>query len=374
MRHIRLRWVDTLKGIGIILVVFAHHSLPATLDTYIYSFHMPLFFFVSGFLFDIGKYAGSTASFVRRRFGSLIVPYLFFALLTCLFYFLLDTVFEPEITNIDFFEADTLYMIYSILFSPGTLVSYNPPLWFLPCLFVTELLFYKFVKKSWGDQKQLILLLIAAGVIGYLYPAFVSFRLPWNADVALSAVVFYGAGNLFRKFTKSELEPKSSIVLESEFKGNLTQIEKIFFPVLLLLSLLYIGYIIESPITDKSNMNSMEYGNFISFYIPAFLGIFTFIYLSKKIGSSNILEYYGRNSLIVLILQFPIKDLLSTLAFLVFRIDLDADYYNTSIALGLTVLNLILIVPLISLLNNYFPFLLGKKGSSTNLEGFKLDK
>jgi fucose 4-O-acetylase-like acetyltransferase len=370
----RLHWIDTLKGIGIILVVFAHHSLPETLNTYIYSFHMPLFFFVSGFLFDIGKYAGSTASFVRRRFGSLIVPYLFFALLTCLFYFLLDSFLQPKVTNIEFFEADVLHMIYSILFAPGTLVSYNPPLWFLPCLFVTELLFYEFAKKSLGDQKHLVLLLIAAGVAGYLYSLFVSFRLPWNADVALSAVVFYGAGNLFRKFTESESEPKSSIVLESEFKENVTKIEKKILPVLLLLSLLYIRYIIEFPIIAKSNMNSMEYGNFISFYIPAFLGIFTFIHLSKKVDSSNILEYYGRNSLIVLVLQFPIKDLLSTLAFLVFGIDLDADYYNTSIALGLTVLNLILMVPLISLINNYFPFLLGKKGSSTNLEGFKLDK
>ena len=41
----RLRWIDALKGIGIILVVFAHHKLPVALDTYIFSFHMPLFFF-----------------------------------------------------------------------------------------------------------------------------------------------------------------------------------------------------------------------------------------------------------------------------------------------------------------------------------------
>ena len=86
----RLRWIDALKGIGIILVVFAHHKLPVALDTYIFSFHMPLFFFISGLLFDFWKYA-SAANFVKKRFRSLIVPYFGFALLTCLFYLLLDT-------------------------------------------------------------------------------------------------------------------------------------------------------------------------------------------------------------------------------------------------------------------------------------------
>jgi fucose 4-O-acetylase-like acetyltransferase len=370
----RLHWIDALRGIGIMLVVFAHHSLPVTLDTYIYSFHMPLFFFVSGFLLDFGKYVDSTASFVKRRFRSLIVPYFFFALITCLFYFLLDSLFQPQVTNIEFFEADALYMIYSILFSPGSLVSYNPPLWFLTCLFVTELLFYGFAKNYYQEPNKLALLLATAGVIGYLYSVLVSFRLPWNADVALSAVVFYGAGNLFRRFTEHKFVsgPVGSLEADSRFWGRFLQIEKFLPEVLILISLLYIGYIIEFPEADTINMNSMEYGNFFSFYIPAFLGIFTFVYLFKKISSSSILEYYGRNSLIVLAFQFPIKDALSILTFLILGIDLDADYHSASLALGLTVLNLILMIPVIFFINNYFPFLLGKKASPTNFEGFRL--
>ncbi|HET8686952.1 MAG TPA: acyltransferase family protein, partial [Methanosarcina sp.] len=97
------------------LVVFAHHSLPVALDTYIFSFHMPLFFFISGFLFDFGKYTESAENFVKGRFRSLIVPYFGFALLTCLFYLLLDMAFQPGVTNIRFFEADVLYGVYSIL-------------------------------------------------------------------------------------------------------------------------------------------------------------------------------------------------------------------------------------------------------------------
>ena len=123
----RFHWIDALKGFGIVLVVFAHHSLPVALDTYIFSFHMPLFFFISGFLFDFEKYAESAANFVKGRFRSLIVPYFFFALLTCLLYFLLDTLFQPGVTNIDFFEFSALRSAYYILFAPGSLslISYS---------------------------------------------------------------------------------------------------------------------------------------------------------------------------------------------------------------------------------------------------------
>jgi hypothetical protein len=60
-------------------------------------------------------------------------------------------------------------------------------------------------------------------------------------------------------------------------------------------------------------MNIMEYGDFFSFYLLAFAGIFTFVYLSKRIVSSKVLEYYGRNSLISLALRFPLKNVLISL-------------------------------------------------------------
>lgn len=374
----RLHWIDALKGIGIILVVFAHHSLPIALDTYIFSFHMPLFFFISGFLFDFGKYAESASGFVKGRFRSLIVPYFIFALLTCLFYFLLDTGFQPGVTNIEFFENSTLYGIYSILYALGPLVSYNPPLWFLSCLFVTELLFYGFAKKYYGEPGKLVLWLTAAGIAGYLYSVYVPFRLPWNADVALAAVVFYGAGNLFRKFTEQGAESGSGLSFNSysglsaglstnsgsRFREKVSRAEKFFPGVFILLNLLYLGYLLAFPTTDKLNMNVLKYGSFFSLYVLAFSGIFTFVYLFKKVGSSKILEYYGRNSLIVLALHFPLKDVLTKLALLSLGVELEYFYYNLAFALSLTLLNLICLVPVIFIINNYFPFILGKKRSS----------
>jgi acyltransferase len=372
----RLHWIDALKGMGIMLVVFAHHSLPVALDTYIFSFHMPLFFFISGFLFDFGKYAESGANFVKGRFRLLIVPYFGFALLTCLFYYLLDTGFQPGVTNIDFFRNSALYDLYSIFYALGPLVSYNPPLWFLTCLFMTELLFYGFARKYYSEPKKLVLWLTAAGVIGYLYSIYVPYRLPWNADVALSAVVFYGAGNLFRKLAQPDAEETgekfgigSSSMSGLRLRRILLRVDKLLPGVFILLNLLYLGNLMEFPATDKVNMNVLKYGDFFSYYLLAFSGIFGFVYLFKKIGNSKILEYYGRNSLIVLAFHFPLKDILTKLVILSFGVELEYFYYNLAFALSLTVLNLLFLIPVIYLINNYFPFLLGRKRYSVESEG-----
>lgn len=371
----RFNWIDALKGIAIILVVFAHHSLPVTYDAYIFSFHMPLFFFISGYLFDFGKHAENAAGFVKKRFRSLIVPYFCFALLTCLFYFLLDAIYQPGVTNIEFFKSSPAENIYSILYALGPLISYNPPLWFLTCLFVTEVLFYRFAKKYHEEPGKLVFWLTAVGTIGYLYSVHVPFRLPWNADVALTAVVFYGAGNLFRKFTEMEGQKSGRLPwtgiyrqLGSGFRWKFTRAGKLLPAILILVHLLYIVYLVQFPATEEMNimnMNVLKYGDFSSYYLLAFSGTFTFVYLFKNIRSSKILEYYGRNSLIVLALHFPVKDILKKLVVLSFGVELEHFYYNAGFALGLTVLNLICMIPLVFLINSYFPFLLGKKRSSS---------
>jgi fucose 4-O-acetylase-like acetyltransferase len=138
---------------------------------------MPLFFFISGCLFNFVKYTESATNFVKGRFKSLIIPYFAFAVLTCLFYNLLDEIYSPGVTSIKFFEADILYRIYSILYAQTSMIAYNGPLWFLTCLFVTEMLFYWLAKRYYWQSGKLVICLTVAGIIGYLYSIYVPFRL-----------------------------------------------------------------------------------------------------------------------------------------------------------------------------------------------------
>lgn len=75
----RLEWIDITKGFAIILMVFGHSSIPKSISNYIWSFHMPLFFIISGFLYNASKYK-SPLSLIKKRYYTLIIPYIFFSI------------------------------------------------------------------------------------------------------------------------------------------------------------------------------------------------------------------------------------------------------------------------------------------------------
>ena len=92
MKKDRAYEIDILKGIGILLVILGHcePSFPvdltldpvvANLHEVIISFHMPLFFFCSGYVLNYAT-PGSFANFVKSRFIRLIIPYFTFYLLS----------------------------------------------------------------------------------------------------------------------------------------------------------------------------------------------------------------------------------------------------------------------------------------------------
>ena len=72
-RHIE--WIDSLKGLAIILVVLGHNTGGEN-DAYhfFYTFHMPLFFLISGFLFSMKP----PLEYLERSFRHLMVPYIAF--------------------------------------------------------------------------------------------------------------------------------------------------------------------------------------------------------------------------------------------------------------------------------------------------------
>jgi len=86
----RQNWIDGLKGIGIALVILGHaarHDMMADSDLcgiwvyWIYSFHMPLYFAISGYTFGLSyrKYLDKPAAYLSRRARGLLIPMLTFS-------------------------------------------------------------------------------------------------------------------------------------------------------------------------------------------------------------------------------------------------------------------------------------------------------
>lgn len=90
----RNRWMDHAKAIGIVLVVYGHvarglhaagmpmsEQLFVLVDSVIYSFHMPLFFVLSGSLFYTSLQRHGPARLVRSKVDSIVYPYLLWSVL-----------------------------------------------------------------------------------------------------------------------------------------------------------------------------------------------------------------------------------------------------------------------------------------------------
>ena len=75
----RIEWIDEAKGIGIVLVMLGHCCLHRNFCFWFYAFHMPLFFILSGYTFS-GK--GKFADYLKKKIRTLLVPYMFFVIIT----------------------------------------------------------------------------------------------------------------------------------------------------------------------------------------------------------------------------------------------------------------------------------------------------
>ena len=62
----RIDWLDSLRAFAVFLVIVGHKTDSTYLEQVIYSFHIPLFFWISGFLFDQSRYSAYSADFGTR--------------------------------------------------------------------------------------------------------------------------------------------------------------------------------------------------------------------------------------------------------------------------------------------------------------------
>ncbi len=93
----RILWIDYAKSICIYLVLLGHAHASQPVTDFIYTFHMPLFFFLSGCLFSFEKHP-NFKEFAIKRFKGLMVPYLWINLITYLFWLFAGRNFGEDAT------------------------------------------------------------------------------------------------------------------------------------------------------------------------------------------------------------------------------------------------------------------------------------
>jgi len=150
MEQLRNNTVSYVKAIGIILMVIGHILSKGCIGhSFIYAFHMPLFFIMSGYCFK-EKYLDDAKLFVLRKIKGIYLPFVLFALP----FLALHNVF----CSWYFYEPDWLYGWKDFAWNAGRIVtrmSMNEGLlgtfWFLKELFWGSLIFYIMMRLLKGN-------------------------------------------------------------------------------------------------------------------------------------------------------------------------------------------------------------------------------
>ncbi len=197
----RLYWIDFLKFVGIVAIVLGHALGDGALCTYLYGFHVPLFFFASGCAFQ--QTQERFGAFALRKLRQLLVPYLLMSLLSILALYAASLVMDLPL-GIRFTRPWYRYA-GGILYANGKngMLKANAPLWFLPCVFCVLLMMYGVVHIARG-RKALYAALTALSVwVGLLNGHFrIVDRWPLGFETALNMLPFALLGHAFRAASK----------------------------------------------------------------------------------------------------------------------------------------------------------------------------
>ncbi len=186
--------IDIAKGFALFLVVLGHVvTMHHTIFRWIYAFHMPVFFFLSGMTFRPEKYT-SCLDYIKKRGRSLILPY-FAITLSALAVCTIRPYYHLAIT-----EYGWKHILKWIFYYGQPQQIYVGQLWFLPALFFAglyALIWLRiFEKRSVTMRCYGLLFLALTGtyirLIDPLIP--VMHRIPWKLDSALCAAVFLLSG------------------------------------------------------------------------------------------------------------------------------------------------------------------------------------
>ncbi len=155
----RLDWVDVARGIGIIAVVAGHVWTRGPARDAIYSFHMPLFFLLSGML----SRPHPVAAFTWRQIVTQMRPYAAFLILLLL----ADQIVEPMKGKAPIFR-DWPQDMESVLLGGTWLGGPFIIFWFVPCLMVARIAF-NIALRRWPDPLawRWALLLLPVALLAY---------------------------------------------------------------------------------------------------------------------------------------------------------------------------------------------------------------
>lgn len=322
----RIFWVDFAKAIGVFLVFWGHTLLQGGSDLgnginrAIYSFHMPMFFLLSGYVAK--REFGHIKEFLQKRFRRIVLPALILYVITLPIYF---------IYNVDWSDYSVLSILSDIFYVHGV-CAYNRPLWFFFCLFQV-LLLSKILDLSNAHNTKLITVVLCCLFISYLF-----YLLKWKVfsifglNKCVIGLFFYCSGMLLRR-----LNYEKHIYIVCFFS----------LPLWVLTGLV---------LNTKVSMHDMTLGNFWLFIVSGLSGALVFFAFCKLFAKNERIREYAKWTVFIISSHYV---LVSFFRVLTNKFSIGYIVLYDIVSFCFVIISFIIYKPICRWIEKHFPVLMG---------------
>ncbi len=289
MAENKLNFISWAKCVAILLVCIGHF-LPAgnAFKVVIYTFHVPVFFLISGFLFREGERKPRFDKYLWGRVKRLGIPYALYFIISLVWYNL----------RYDVTASSPLAYLKVFLFHDGTTI-WNYALWFVPTLFIVSIAFYFLVTKRHAWIPVAVFTFVCFAVTIWLQKTGHSIE-RFGLDKALHMGGYMGVGFLARRLYNLRGGTRT---LRSSLCVSLTS---------LLIFLMFCTIAHQAFGTDRISILFCDYNDILRFVPLALIGSLSFLFMLEALPRLWLVDTIAANTLFIMGLHYIFLNLWQT--------------------------------------------------------------
>ena len=256
---------------------------------------------------------------IKRRIQTIVIPYFSFGFLILIYW----QVIERRFRDSDMSFMDSLIGLFSGCYDN---LDFNVHLWFLPCFFVTVVLFNILV--NLGGRKTAY---IVSALMSWIYVVLPMPELPWGFNRVFKYIGFYAVGVL--------LAGRETRIVNRKIRAGIVAVALIILNFFLSLHNLTTG---------------------IMWFVTALIGVLALILISQLINGNKILQYFGRISLIVLCIHGPVYRIVVKIVSIPLHMGTDAVRGNILLAMIVVAVTMLICSVAYEVVVRIAPWMVGK--------------
>jgi len=272
LKRNRIQYLDIAKGIAMLSVVIGHTVSP--LRNFVYLYHLPVFFFVSGYLWHPKE---TYRAHVVSRLKALYLPFVATGLMYCVASNLL---YHLGCVDHVMTSKDLLKQLLRVVFFGGT--SQSPifgPMWFLRSLFLIDLIYF-ILDRAIGGMLKLAIATYCLTLVGWVIKGDSGF-IDTFLVIPLLALPLFFIGGVFRWYS---LKISTAMVLVG------------------------FGLLVAGMFVLRIDLSRLQVGHAFIYYPVSIIGVVVVIGSSEKLYNampriSSIFSFIGRHTIVILALH-----------------------------------------------------------------------